>query len=327
MSPETADVVMQRAQIRLRELLNDRPMAVLIDPTLADPLSESTEYRDAFDVGTAKKWLLRNLHADIDPERAPYLIHLPSEAQAERLITASLRLSIDEAFGQLGADYKGRSVCAWIGQVSDAERLARRLAHAARVIKPDGSPWPLRFWDPRVIWHLPRVLSSDAWGALQAALGGWYTLSPANRLECFGPTDTTAVESIPSAWPAPNRFNAATWGALERIGSVNKVLGVARDWGVLPTEAEATRIDQLLQRCAAWGFDSEQDALAFTACGLTSHEHFDQHPQVWAVLEEACRDRRSFASAIDEFDEPFWQSLSNGQWLSSTFSAQTGRAS
>lgn len=315
MKAASEDALMQRAQMHLRAVLGDTPMALLIDPTLADPLSETLDLQTAFATGMAKRLPLRNLHPDIDPDRVPYLVHVPSEAQAERLITASLKLAMDEATGRLGEDYRGRSVCAWVARVDNAEQFVRQVVSVARVLRPDGSAWPLRVWDPRVVWHLPRVLPQDAWTAMQSALGAWYTLAPSGEVELFGEFSVQGEKMPPSELPPPYRFNAATWAALERIGSVNKVLSVSADWGVLPTEDQARRIDQLLQRCNALGFDSEQDALAFAACGLTSHERFDEHPQVQAAVQAASREMRTFVSALDAFDDEFWQALSSGQWL------------
>lgn len=315
MKTSSEDAVMQRAQMHLRSVLGDMPMALLIDPTLADPLSESHDFQTALAKGTARREPLRNLHPDIYPDRVPYVVHLSSEAQAERLITASLKLAMDEARGQLGDDYRGRSVCAWVASVDNAEQFVRQVVSVARVVRPDGLAWPLRLWDPRVLWHLPRVLPPDAWTAMQSALGAWYTLVPSGEVELFGELSAQGEKMPQSELPPPYRFDAATWAALERIGGVNKVLSISADWGVLPTEAQARRIDQLLQRCNAWGFDSEQDALAFAACGLTSHERFDEHPQVQAALQGASREKRTLVSALDAFDDEFWQALSSGQWL------------
>ena len=321
MKTASEDALMQRAQMHLRAVLGDTPMALLIDPTLADPLSESPDFQTALSTGIAKRVPLRNLHPDMDPDRVPYVVHLPSEAQAERLITASLKLAMDEATGQLGYDYRGRSVCAWVARVDNAEQFVRQVVSVARVVRPDGSPWPLRLWDPRVLWHLPRVLPLDAWTSMQFALGAWYTLAPSGDIELFGKSIVEGQGTSPSELPPPYRFNASTWAALERIGSVNKVLAISGDWDVLPTEAQARRIDQLLQRCNALGFDTEQDALAFAACGLTSHERFDEHPQVQAAVHAASREKRTFVSALDAFDDEFWQALSSGLWLASDIRA------
>ncbi len=321
MKAASEDALMQRAQMHLRAVLGDAPMALLIDPTLADPLSESLDFQTALSTGIAKRVPLRNLHPDMDPDRVPYVVHLSSEAQAERLITASLKLAMDEARGQLGADYRGRSVCAWVARVDNAEQFVRQLVSVASVVRPDGSPWPLRLWDPRVLWHLPRVLALDAWSAMQSKLGAWYTLAPSGDMELFGKSSAQGQETSLSARPPPYRFNASTWAALERIGSVNKVLAISGDWDVLPTEAQARRIDQLLQRCKALGFETEQDALAFAACGLTSHDRFDEHPQVQSAIQAALSDKRTIVSALAAFDDEFWQALSSGLWLASDIRA------
>ena len=107
-------------------------------------------------------------------------------------------------------------------------------------------------------------------------------------------------------------FDMQTWAAVTRIGSVNTVLSLAWDWGVVPTPANAARIDGMIQRCKALGFDTEQDVLTFCACALTSADDFDAQPAVQHALQNAARQGSTVMQALHQFDDKFWRHVRAG---------------
>jgi hypothetical protein len=179
------------------------------------------------------------------------------------------------------------------------------LAQLARVIKPDGTRWPLRFWDPRVFWHLPRVLPSGQHQALVAQWGRWCWFDPTNQFVTTGERNPADNETA----PIPLALSKENWSSLARVGSVNRVLALARDWGVHPTESNARRIDALVQRCHALGFLSEQDELVFCTCGLTCRDDFDRHPSVSRALLHGAQQGASAMQVLQSFGDDFWTAL------------------
>lgn len=321
-SPIDIDKLVDESLLALRKEAGGLPISVFVDPVLSDPLAESSDFKIALSRGTASKIRLPFIHADIDPQRSPYLLHVADEANAERLIATSIRLAFAEARGEMGDGYLGRSVCAWICSNSQPQRLAERLARLARVTRPDGKPWPFRFWDPRVLWHLPRVLTSTDWDMTSAVLASWWTITPMLRLTPMSPCplkesndDADIVQPHPEVRSSPLRFDLARWQRLERIGTTNKALALASGWGMPPTQELAQQIENLLMRCTASGFEGEQDGLVYVACGLTSHERFGEHPELRQALALAASERSSVAAALQSFDDKFWSAVSVGQWL------------
>jgi Domain of unknown function (DUF4123) len=305
------------AIVRLRAALSQSrtsTLSVLIDPMLGDPLAATRTVKDSLASGLASRQALAFIHHDLAPNKAPYLLHIPDELRAERCVNESVQVAVSEALGLYGGDYRGRSVCAWIVGESDPSALAVRLARAARVVKPDGASWPLRYWDPRVFWHLPRALDLQQQHTLIAQLGRWFWFDPTNA---FGGLIHEVPKDAERA-QAPLAFDESGWAVLSRVGAVNRVLGLAWNWDIRPTPANAKRVDVLIQRCHALGFLSEQDELVFSSCGLTSRDDFDSQPDVAEALRAGASRGISAMQALEPFDDDFWADLRAQSALPST---------
>jgi Domain of unknown function (DUF4123) len=318
---ESADALADRTLTALRAALTAEgtdTVSILIDPTLSDRLLVEACVQDALTRGKAVRIQLPHIHDDVDPDATPYLLHIEQEASAERVVNASIALAAFEASQSRAEGGLGRSVCAWIVGEANPQALAVRLANAAKILRPDGNLWYLRYWDPRVMWHLPRVLPQGQWSALQRDLGEWWALDQLNQfVSRASPATANANASIAAErndhlTPRTHRVKIATpvWERLSLIGATNTVLGMAWEWGVIPTTANAQRIESMLRRCRALGFESSQDELVFCSCGLTSRDDFDSHPAVSEALTAAAKRRTSVAHALESFDEPFWAAMS-----------------
>jgi hypothetical protein len=295
-------------------LAGSSTVSILIDPTLADPLADDAFVQDALVRGDVLRVELPRIHDDVDPDATPYLLHANDAPRAERALNASLALAAAEALDGVDQRDRGRSVCAWVIGDTKPRDSAKRLADAARIVRPDGRPWPLRYWDPRVLWHLPRVMPQLLWRDLQSKLGQWWTLDALNQFVSYAAVGTpTASEDC-----RPVRIEAPVWDRLSRIGAINTVLRMAWGWGLLPTTQNADRIERLIARCESLGFASEQDALVFAACGLTSHDRFDEHPRIAAALRQSSSDGNSVRLAIAPFTEDFWSEIASSRWLDET---------
>lgn len=316
------------ALLALRRTSADAPLSVFIDPTLRDPTqhdeSLQTELMQAVQSATASRHVLPRIHDDFDPSRQPFLLHIASEAHAERVVSAAVRIALNEALDTDSPRFTGRTVCGWIVHDHQPSQSARALAQAARLIKPDGSRHYLRLWDPRVCWHLPTRLSAAHWADIRRAMGQWMFFDPLRQLVVLDVIDPNPTPAHASQVQSTHRADAQTWQSLERIASVNKLLAMSWDWGLLPTAALAQQADELVVRSIELGFDSEQDMLVFAACGLTSHLQFDQHPDVRDALAEGASAGAPLRSALERFDDTFWTQLqANTQWLEDARRVQT----
>jgi Domain of unknown function (DUF4123) len=290
-------------------------ITILIDPTLEDPMVESVELAKALDDGMVQRIALPSIHADFDPKHSLYLLHILDETKAEKLINQSVHIAFAESTGTFPEDYLGQSVCAWFLGEAEPNILARHISATARVYKPNGESWPLRFWDPRVLWHLPRALNAKKMNHIRSIAENWCFTNGQGQLKTAN--DLAPFKREQDYLPKPHtlRFDQTEWAALERISSINTVFKMGQEWGLQPSDKLAAKIDSLLLRCKQRGFETEQDGLVFAAAALTSHERFDEHPRVDATLRAGASSGALLNELIADFDDNFWASLSDGAWL------------
>ncbi|MFN7695794.1 MAG: DUF4123 domain-containing protein [Burkholderiales bacterium] len=315
------DAAQNQALLSLRQVLREHAFCIFIDPTLADPLALDGALADAYlplkDQGKASKQRLPYIHDNFDPAVQPYVLHISNQVDAERLVSTSLRLACEEASAQHTPD--ARTVCGWLVTDRGALDVAHWLAAQAKLIRPDNEAWYLRFWDPRVIWHLPRVLAPAHLARLQPALSAWHFVDASLQLRCAMPLGGRApsAQSVPLATPNGALFepvqhlDAATWLRLQRIEAVNRVYAAFADAPLAPNDETAHRIEHQLERSAASGFAGIDDAVTFACAAMASHPRFSEHPAVAAALAAS----PSVAAAFGDFDDTFWAKLREGSWL------------
>lgn len=317
---ETAgDELQDMALMALRKVSSGQPLTIFVDPTLKDPFFDEGQPVDVLvpllERSIATRHTLPPIHSNFDRARQPYLLHLQSEEAAERLVAMSVHVAFEELANE-PATVARRTVCAWIVGETDPLSAASRLACLARLVRPDGQPWYLRYWDPRVMRLLPFVLSDEAWPPVQAEIGEWYLLHHHFGLHCM-----TRLESIrfpPSTAPRePWRIDALHWQAVTRIEPLNRV---AQLTGLdLGDRAIVDRVMRLFDRCASNGYAELDDAVVWACTALSTHDSFEEHPDVALAL----REEATLLDALSRFDETFWQSLraDGANALSSSISA------
>jgi hypothetical protein len=312
------DALADRSLLALRTAAGDQPLALFVDRTLGPVDALHDEWPAtlrAAEASSAVQWVpLGRIHDDFASENLPGFFYVISEARAERLVALAMRIAVHEALQDQGQEPRSRCLAGWVLHAPEAPALKTSLTRLARVFKPDGAAWYLRFWDPRVTWHLPRVLTPEQWALARQAMGRWWAMSPLAHFAPLASANGAAASAHAPVEQPLLRFDAAQWARLERVAPINTVLRMAAGWDVLPTEGNARQVDALIERCRQRGFDTEQDALVYAACGLTSHPHFDAHPEVDRALQDAASKGQSIEAAISRFDDGFWHGLATQPW-------------
>ncbi len=307
MAPE--DLVYSQTEAALRVLRaasaqSESPaVSIFIDPTLIDPLGDALRADDS-----ATCCPLAALDRRFPPDKRPYIAHLPDAERARRILERSIEQAVREANEIADDTLRPRSVCGWIVGAGEPYKQAHALGLAALVIRPEKQRWPLRYWDPRVIGHLPRVLTAEQYAAMRPCLGNWWSLNGGGRLAPAAPSQPDAAGKLPL------RFDVPLWRALERIGPVNEFMR-APPGDYAPGPELAKRVDEAMRRAEDRGLQGEEDLRLFAVCALMGHARFDEHPRVAANIERARSAGQTFAAAIDEFEDEFWAGLNDGHWL------------
>lgn len=308
---------------KLRTALNDMPgcaLHLLVDPTLSNPIAQ---HLMANFEGSRRKSQLEGAPIPLgvgDPSKRPYLVRVQDNNEDEHILSASIRVAVQEQLGQHDTDEGAvRSICGWLidspnsrGSVdADMQHRARVLAfsmsHRAWVMPLVGYRFTMfRYYDPRVTPYLPEILGAASWGEALGEFGvqRWYCMNRQGGLSAVGNAAQGHVEQ--GRW----KLDAGQWRALERLGWCNRIRQLINGWELdsLPTEKA---IEDAVERAMANGWHSEVDILGFARCAFALHPRFnEQEPFVSALqrLREQGNPEESFADLAYELTD-VWRSI------------------
>ncbi|WP_374600176.1 hypothetical protein [Niveibacterium sp.] len=298
----------------IRALSDADGLYLLVDPALADRVVDVPEFqalpRQVLPINT------------LTADRRPYLLSLGSAARNERALNASLRLSFDEARGLLDTESgQPRSVCAWlILRDRNTPPPIAALAQSATARPPHWATVTFRFWDPRVMEHLPRALGTAHVGAWLGSLGiaQWWSVvaqpDSGYSLACLeARADVSRDQQRPrTLMGAADRDQ---WRLLNAIGWANRLATIVSNWE-LADSPNHDELERLAHRAMAWGLNDDADVLRFSHCTLTLHPAFDTHPKVASVLKQLqLSDQPGFAELVQSWDDAFLDELRSGAWI------------
>lgn len=286
-----------------------RSFCILLDPAAGE---------FAVEIPTDLKHELRSVpvrYRDLDESLCPRLLWIDDEEKSERLVNASVELSIREAINGLP-----RTLCAWILVDDDSAtapvmRLAAHLARAFVQVDPQGQYRFVRWFDPRVTTLIEPWVSAAQWQQLLGPSTAWMSI------DLDGQMQTLLRHDIP---PTPTSqqavFGGGDWQRLTRLGWLQQGLALAPQWALLhlSSAARVVAIDRALARAQAAGLQAEDDALVFAACTFTVHPRFDEHPLAAQALARATgQNPTSFAQTVSSWPESTFEQIADGDWLGS----------
>lgn len=274
-----------------------RPLALVIDPVLDDPFERIQP------APTVQRTPWKILHPDIDKASQPYLLWFDDEEAHERAINAAVAIAVEQALVARSRTPASRAVCAWVTPKPSvtAGNLMQGWSHAATAVDERGVKRIMRFFDPRVMSHLPRVLGSDVLSAWLGAIDAWRWIDAEGRLCSFLPANVA---------PSQQPLSVPTWRQLKRIGWLNKLLIQSNEWEVLDRDELPARLDRYMEVAFEQRLVTEQDVLVFATCCHTLHADFYEHDQVQSVLRHANSGGPPFATAMSMMDERALEALS-----------------
>jgi len=292
---------------------SDQSVAVLIDPTIADPLAHDLHTRDLPRV-PLKGWMF-------EPQKSPYVIVLQNNVRDERALNTIVRVAVEEGQGAHDTeDGQVRSVCGFLirheGRSNGPSRspavLAATIARLGWVLPPfpRAKHSVFRFWDPRITPHLPAILGAGVWLQCQQTMGTttWLTVHGGGVLKAVRPSPQLRNDAEPLSCL---RINAHQWKALVHLGWRNRIEQIATGWE-LPGIPDERLLNEIVSRAMGYGLESEADVLAFGQLGLTVHPLFDQHPDVARILSNP--GEHSFAVTARRWNDTFIDTLRRGLW-------------
>lgn len=331
-APVQIEAIADTALVALRKQLADTPshsLAILVDPALADPLAQALEEASLQPIRISIST------AQVARDKLPYLVWIDDETKYERVVSASIRLAVEERLAPEGSAPRGtRSLCAWfitpaLTSENQARALALTLATHGIQHSPDGQRHYFRFFDPRIAIDLPALLSPEQWQQFVGNIGlGWLLMNEEGSLQSLKPQPGSQsmgaaqdVQPGNHANPAkPFVLSPAQWQTLSCIGWRNRIAQALFDWGLAGTPTKEA-LHEIARRAIGYGLAQEDDILSFARLALTEHPLFDRHPEVNRVLQglRSSADT-NFTSIAETWDDDFWANIRAGSWLRDTLS-------
>lgn len=165
----------------------------------------------------------------------------------------------------------------------------------------------LRYYDPRVLFHLHWMLSPwQLFNQLPAQEiprwtfwleGDWHTLEFPERLS-YQPGD---VVGIPLE-------------QLQRCGQINQaLLKLPRSADMKQRQDLSRRIDALLEQAMKCELPTQEDRIAFALHGLTQREGFWTTPKMQAFLAQARQAADFYRDETSDWDESRWLEMTQAQ--------------
>jgi Domain of unknown function (DUF4123) len=273
---------------------------LVLDRQLSDPLGEQLPALAA-----------QQLALPINPPKAA----LPPDEclMLARLTTQELELfdsSIDISLQQnTNASSTTRAIGGWLfSQDTSLEHMAQRLEQAMIVNIAQSPKALLRLWDPRVIGHLPRILSPQQLALLLGPIACWAWIDRSGQLQTITQPARQDTDTGTNVTPLllPLRLSAAQDAAIDRIEYINTVLKALAGLGHHVHPSRDSAIDALLHTAQRKRHTQVTDLLSYTLHAVLINPSFDAIVPVQEAIQEAASNQLGLSAALDQFDDDFW---------------------
>lgn len=171
--------------------------------------------------------------------------------------------------------------CGWLISKQALSTIAGYLRRQLAQKTPEGKSALLRFYDPRVMERLTRILDRAQLSALLGPIDQWIHFDNGRTLQWLAPHQGPRRL-------ARLKLSGHQWRSIRRIGQVNRCLELYR---TLPDEDRTREVgpddtDRLIAAAHDHGLSERQDISAFVLHGLVLHERFHHHPLMRALLRK-----------------------------------------
>lgn len=257
---------------------------VLIDQFIDNPLREAI----AALASPAASLLLDDPIFQDDLQRAPMLLELSNRLPGHyALVEQSLKLALEQQ-AEAGAV---PHICAWLFGPMTLERLRSALLARMNLRYPSGDAVYLRFFDPRVMPHLARLLppataagmpGCSSFSDLLGPLESWCQLDRDGRLIEHG-----NVQPAPAIQDLPLRIDEPTRQAIDRIEQINLVVRILRTRHTATGPGIDAQIDHHLVQGARAGLAQADDQVAYAWRAVEYGQAFTLHPALGELMQMA----------------------------------------
>jgi hypothetical protein len=211
------------------------------------------------------------------PQRSPALLQIGRDSEAAlNLLDLSLEFSLQEVADPAAL----RTVCGWVFGQEQPHVLARAFSRGLDARVPGGRIY-LRFFDPRVLPRLVRVLGPSGASVLLPPESTWCALGRDGGWMQFTGTANTSHGVL-----SLDEHQAAAVARIQEINDVARMLaGESLSDASLGHEADA-QLDAHLSRAQAMGLGRE-DRVTYAVRAQREGKAFSEHAGLPAWIREA----------------------------------------
>ncbi|MGK5011018.1 DUF4123 domain-containing protein [Janthinobacterium sp. MDB2-8] len=256
---------------------------VLIDQFIDNPLREAIA---ALSPPAASVLLDDPIFQD-DLQRAPMLLALSNRLPEHyALVEHSLKLA-QEQHAEPGAV---PSICAWLFGQATLERLRSAMLARLNLRYPSGDAVYLRYFDPRVMSHLARLLppstadvpGRSSFADLLGPVERWCQLDRDGQL-----IQHCNAQPVPAVQDVSLRIDERTRQAMDRIEQINLVVRILRARQTAIGPGIDAQIDHHLVHSASAGLEQPDDQIAYAWRAVEHGQAFTLHPALGELMRMA----------------------------------------
>ncbi|MCZ4304010.1 DUF4123 domain-containing protein [Zoogloeaceae bacterium G21618-S1] len=192
-------------------------------------------------------------------------------------------------------------VLAFVSSDADDARVLNHLRRQLIIGLSGDRKCLLRYYDPKVFWHLHWILDETQRASLFGPLRQWvYWHDGLWRL--------SEKPLAGSRRPVP--LSQRQSAQLGRVATINQVMAsIELPVGATARLALAQRVDADIERAQRKGLGDEMDWIHFARLCHTCHPRFDEHPRVVDLLACLAQDECTFSDVAAAMDDMFWQGV------------------
>lgn len=206
------------------------------------------------------------------------------------------------------ADPTSRPKCSLLLSSHRPIQIVRAALVNALFFRDASQKWHiLRYYDPRVLFHLHWMLSPwQLFNQLPAQEipfwtfwleGEWHTLAFPTHVSC-----------------QPGERTEIPLEQLQRCGQINLALEkLSRNVDIAQRQEVSRMIDTLLVQATACGLPTQEDRIAFALHGLVQREGFWTAPKMAALLAQSRQTPDYYRDATSGWDEHRWLEMTRAQ--------------
>jgi hypothetical protein len=260
-----------------------RQCDVVIDPTAGE---EWADYLRDFPASELPRAQLRHEYFGKDSEKAPLVLRVP--LGHFDVLDALAGLAKDQATNPAS---QTRSVCGFIRSELPLDNLARRLEKnlSLRVV---AQKIYFRYFDPRVMHHIPAQLASEALALHGVSSWGYFTWDGEWRTHAF-PEGAPALH-----FSAVVRMSQEQWRPFETVEHFNATVSAFLRAGILWPSTETHRLRQMVATTLALGITEPQDVATYLLRSRQLEFPLAQDPR-WSGVREFLDAGAPLAEVLD----------------------------